>query len=121
MHRTTKAPRHQEYLGVLVPWWLSLLPAMVFSPMQAFESLELLREVGPALGVKFVVAVLCGAAIGLERETSGKPAGLRTNILICLGSTLFTTMSVEISRLYGGDAARLTAQIVSGIGFLGAG
>jgi putative Mg2+ transporter-C (MgtC) family protein len=89
--------------------------------MHPFEDLDLLLRLGPELGIKFLVAVVCGGAIGLERELSGKPAGLRTNILICLGSMLFTAMSMEVARRFGGDASRITAQIVSGIGFLGAG
>jgi putative Mg2+ transporter-C (MgtC) family protein len=69
--------------------------------------------------------VLLGGAVGLEREIAGKPAGLRTNILICLGAALLTDVSMGIvkgpdgARL--GDPARLAAQIVSGIGFIGAG
>lgn len=74
--------------------------------------------------LKLVLAVVLGGAIGLEREISGKPAGLRTNILICLGSALLTDVSIRMavgaeSRL--GDPARLAAQIVTGVGFLGAG
>jgi putative Mg2+ transporter-C (MgtC) family protein len=68
--------------------------------------------------------VILGGAIGLEREISGKPAGLRTNILICLGSALLTDVSLRIGIVNGtrvGDPARLAAQIVSGVGFLGAG
>jgi putative Mg2+ transporter-C (MgtC) family protein len=68
--------------------------------------------------------VILGGAIGLEREISGKPAGLRTNILICLGSALLTDVSLRIGIVDGtrvGDPARLAAQIVSGVGFLGAG
>jgi putative Mg2+ transporter-C (MgtC) family protein len=75
-----------------------------------------------------LLATLLGGAIGIERELAGKPAGLRTNILICVGSALFTQLSVDIARIgftpsgapYG-DTTRITAQIVSGIGFLGAG
>lgn len=63
------------------------------------------------------LSLLLGAVIGLEREVSDKAAGLRTNILICVGATLFTLLSLKFS----GDAARIAAQIVSGIGFLGAG
>jgi putative Mg2+ transporter-C (MgtC) family protein len=69
--------------------------------------------------------VVLGGAIGLEREIAGKPAGLRTNILICMGSALLTDVSIGIvmspdgSRL--GDPGRLAAQIVTGIGFIGAG
>lgn len=72
-------------------------------------------------GLKFLVALVCGGVIGIERETSGKPAGVRTNILICIGSMLFTAMSFEMARMSGGDATRIAAQIVTGIGFLGAG
>jgi putative Mg2+ transporter-C (MgtC) family protein len=66
-----------------------------------------------------------GGVIGLEREVKGKPAGLRTNILICVGATLLTDVSIHIGILENGqrigDPARLAAQIVSGIGFIGAG
>jgi putative Mg2+ transporter-C (MgtC) family protein len=63
------------------------------------------------------VSLLLGAFIGFEREVSDKAAGLRTNILICMGACLFTILS----EMIGNDPARITAQIVSGIGFLGAG
>jgi putative Mg2+ transporter-C (MgtC) family protein len=69
--------------------------------------------------------VVLGGAIGLEREIKAKPAGLRTNILICIGAVLLTDVSMRIGLVDGGprvgDPARLAAQIVSGIGFLGAG
>lgn len=75
---------------------------------------------------KLTLAVILGGVIGLEREIAGKPAGLRTNILICIGAALLTDVSIEITRgkLPGtmiGDPSRLAAQIVSGIGFIGAG
>lgn len=73
---------------------------------------------------KLVLAVILGGAIGLERELSAKPAGLRTNILICVGSAMLMDLSVRIGVVDGtrhGDPARLAAQVVSGIGFLGAG
>ena len=74
---------------------------------------------------KLIVAVLAGAAIGLERERAGKPAGLRTNILICLGSALLMDLSMHVGILVGGprigDPGHIAAQIVTGIGFLGAG
>jgi putative Mg2+ transporter-C (MgtC) family protein len=74
------------------------------------------------IAVKLVLAILCGGAIGFERELSRKAAGLRTNVLICMGSALF----MIVSRHIGGgapytDPARLVAQVVTGIGFLGAG
>lgn len=71
-----------------------------------------------------MLAVILGGAIGMERELKGKPAGLRTNILICLGAALLTDVSMNIGLINGarmGDPARLAAQIVSGVGFLGAG
>lgn len=62
-----------------------------------------------------------GAVLGFEREWRQKYAGLRTNILIAIGSTLFTLMSIDLSVSAGGDPTRVAAQIVTGIGFLGAG
>ena len=73
--------------------------------------------------VQLGLAVLLGGAIGLERELAGKPAGLRTNILICVGATLFTLMSIGLA-LQGpghGDPTRVAAQIATGVGFIGAG
>ena len=67
-----------------------------------------------------LLAVVCGGAVGLERELRGKAAGLRTNILICVGATLFTQLSVDLAA-QGGDPGRLAAQIVTGVGFIGAG
>ncbi len=68
-------------------------------------------------------AVLLGGLIGLERQLHGHPAGLRTHILVTMGSALFTLVGVQMARTYspGGDATRIAAQIVTGIGFLGAG
>lgn len=75
---------------------------------------------------KLALATILGGVIGWEREASGKPAGLRTNILICVGAALLTELSMSFSRLADPngpvfDPSRITAQIVSGIGFLGAG
>lgn len=64
--------------------------------------------------------MVCGGAVGLERELRGKAAGLRTNILICVGAALFTQLSIELADS-GGDPGRLAAQIVTGVGFIGAG
>lgn len=70
-----------------------------------------------------LLATLLGGAIGYERERAGKPAGLRTNILICVGAALLTDLSVRVTLEGAGpaDPGRIAAQIVSGIGFLGAG
>jgi putative Mg2+ transporter-C (MgtC) family protein len=69
---------------------------------------------------RLTLAAGLGAAIGLEREYRQKPAGLRTNILIAVGSALFTIMSLAMTS-HNGDAGRIAAQIVTGIGFLGGG
>jgi len=66
------------------------------------------------------VAVSCGLIIGFERQLRGKPSGLRTSILVCLGTTLFVKLGTLVTG-NGGDPARVLGQIVTGIGFLGAG
>ena len=68
---------------------------------------------------KVLAATLCGAIIGLEREIKKKAAGLRTMILICTGCTLMTIVAYKISP--SADPSRVIAQIITGIGFLGAG
>ena len=70
-----------------------------------------------------ILAALLAGLIGLERECRGHAAGLRTNILVGVGSCLFTTLSIEGFPLHGAnqDTARVAAQIVTGVGFLGAG
>jgi putative Mg2+ transporter-C (MgtC) family protein len=74
---------------------------------------------------RLVLAAVLGGAVGLERELFEKPAGLRTNVLICVGAALFTHLSVQFtswgSSISPADPGRIAAQIVSGIGFLGAG
>ncbi len=71
--------------------------------------------------VSIVLAVVLGGAIGLEREVSGKAAGLRTNVLICLGAAVFTIISRQMALQYNASVVRIAAQIVTGVGFLGAG
>ncbi|MHC4624749.1 MAG: MgtC/SapB family protein [Planctomycetota bacterium] len=68
-----------------------------------------------------ILAVLFGAAIGLEREISGKAAGLRTNVLICLGAAVFTIISKQMAAGTDASITRIAAQVVTGVGFLGAG
>jgi putative Mg2+ transporter-C (MgtC) family protein len=71
---------------------------------------------------RLVLAALLGGVLGLEREWHHKAAGLRTNILIAIGSALFTLMSIDLAAVNGqGDPTRIASQIVTGIGFLGAG
>jgi putative Mg2+ transporter-C (MgtC) family protein len=73
--------------------------------------------------MRLVVALLIGGAIGLEREFKGKPAGMRTNMLICAGSCLIMILSIEVARTAAriADPGRIASQVVAGIGFLGAG
>jgi putative Mg2+ transporter-C (MgtC) family protein len=80
-------------------------------PLQALR-LELL--------VQLLLAVFLGGVIGAERELRGKPAGLRTNILICVGAVLFTVLSQKLAGPHG-DPGRVAAQILTGVGFIGAG
>ena len=75
--------------------------------------LDLMLQIG--------LATLLGGAIGLERELGGKPAGLRTNILICIGSVLYTHLSIAIIGDSPNDPTRVAGQIVTGVGFIGAG
>jgi len=88
--------------------------------------LEVLGEVNVyfAIGIKIITAVLLGTIIGIDREKKLKTAGVKTQILICLGSTLYVSIS-QLNLLEVGhtnfDPNRVTAQVVSGIGFLGAG
>ncbi|MCB0376953.1 MAG: MgtC/SapB family protein [Bdellovibrionales bacterium] len=75
------------------------------------------------VGVEVVMALLLGGLIGYDREKKFKSAGIKTNILICIGATLYTTIGMMVSAGTSGvaDPNRMAAQIVSGIGFLGAG
>jgi len=69
---------------------------------------------------RLVLAAFLGGIIGLERELSRKPAGLRTQMFICFGSALFTTLSIRMGS-GPGDSTRIASNIVQGVGFLGAG
>jgi len=93
--------------------------AEIFQHMVEIFRLDLMLQIG--------LAALLGGAIGLERELGGKPAGLRTNILICIGSVLYTHLSLAMltgstgTIPPGTDTTRVAAQIVTGVGFIGAG
>ncbi len=71
--------------------------------------------------VRLLLAAILGGLIGLERELKHKPAGLRTQMFLCIGSAFFTILSGKIAGNLGGDHTRIAAQIIPGIGFLGAG
>ena len=88
------------------------------------ESLNWLISILPTFLLRGGFAVLCGAIIGIERERKGKPAGFRTNTLICFGSALYMLVGefiLEKLSLATIDPTRIAAQVVTGIGFLGAG
>ena len=75
-----------------------------------------------AVALRILVAVIVGGLLGLERGMKNRPAGLRTYMLVCVGSCLIMLTNQYIFQVYGaGDPVRLGAQVVSGIGFLGAG
>jgi putative Mg2+ transporter-C (MgtC) family protein len=74
----------------------------------------------PIVGHLLLAAAL-GGIVGLERQLRQKPAGIRTNMLICFGSAVFTVISYQMAGSVGGDHTRIAAQIIPGIGFIGAG
>jgi putative Mg2+ transporter-C (MgtC) family protein len=82
--------------------------------------LGLFDPFGREFWVTIGVAVLCGGIVGLERQLRGKPAGVRTSILVCLGTSVFIHLGSSISGA-GSDPTRVLGQLVTGIGFLGAG
>lgn len=86
--------------------------------------LDTIRGIGTlAILVKLICAVLCGGLIGIEREYKRRPAGFRTHILVCLGAAMTTITSQYLIAALGqyADPGRLGAQVVAGIGFMGAG
>ena len=83
-------------------------------------SLEYFDPFERAFWVTVGVAVLCGATVGLERQLRGKPAGVRTAILICLGTSVFVHLGAAVTTAES-DATRVLGQLVTGVGFLGAG
>ncbi|TMA57784.1 MAG: MgtC/SapB family protein [Deltaproteobacteria bacterium] len=91
--------------------------------MRVFESLETLAaQVGPLLAV-LLVAFVCGAALGLERELRKKPAGLKTIVLICVGSAVYAALARLMLEDAGirTDPTRVAGQVITGVGFIGGG
>src|SRR5271166_1364057 len=86
----------------------------------AFDRLQQIVVVDGAIG-RLMVACLLGAAVGLQREIKRKAAGVRTNLLICMGSAFFTLLSAVLAGDANPDKGRVASNIVQGIGFLGAG
>jgi putative Mg2+ transporter-C (MgtC) family protein len=74
--------------------------------------------------IAMLVSTLLGTMVGFERQLGRKPAGLRTHVLVCLGSTMFTLLTVHAAREFGGtslDPTRIVHGVITGVGFLGAG
>ena len=91
-----------------------------FAQPFTFSWLQQQSVVDGAVG-RLVCACLLGGAIGLEREFSRKAAGVRTNLLICMGAAFFTLLSAVLAGDANPDKGRVASNIVQGIGFLGAG
>lgn len=88
------------------------------------ESAQLFFDVLPTLLIRLGFAVVCGAMVGIERERRGKAAGFRTNTLICFGSALYMLVAEFVMQYMGTqgvDPTRIAGQVVTGIGFIGAG
>ena len=72
--------------------------------------------------IRMILAIICGGVIGLEREDKNRPAGLRTHVLVCIGSAVvMLTAQYMYNKFSDSDISRMGAQVISGIGFLGAG
>jgi putative Mg2+ transporter-C (MgtC) family protein len=87
---------------------------------RAWESFQASEMLSVSMA-RLILAAILGGAIGLERELSNKPAGLRTNLFICFGAAMFTLLSDQMVAGGGGDRSRIASQIIPGIGFIGAG
>ena len=84
--------------------------------------LELRELTVESMALRLVASVILGGVIGFERGRKNRPAGLRTNMLVCIGACIVMITNQYIYQVYGtGDPVRMGAQVVSGIGFLGAG
>ena len=99
-----------------------------------YDFLSWVPQVEATMAIRLLVAAVLGGIVGLERGSNDRPAGLRTHILVCMGSTLFMLVSIygfdDVNTVFHmdtsdvgqrRDSARIAAQVVSGIGFLGAG
>jgi len=101
-----------------------MMSLMEFLPAWAINLNDTSLSAPAKAGIEVLTAIFCGLVVGSERERKGKPAGLRTMTLISLGAAIFTILSFYMAVSNDGrfnDPARLAAQIVTGVGFLGAG
>lgn len=91
---------------------------MIVTLMEKWNMLEL-NEI--TILIRLLLAMICGGVLGLERTRKKRPAGVRTYMLVCIGAATIMMTAQFMSQLWGGDVGRLPAQVISGIGFLGAG
>jgi putative Mg2+ transporter-C (MgtC) family protein len=98
---------------------MSLALAQFAQPFN-FDRLQQMVVVNGAIG-RLLVACLLGGMVGVERELKRKAAGVRTNLLICMGSAFFTLLSAVLAGDANPDKGRVASNVVQGIGFLGAG
>jgi uncharacterized membrane protein YhiD involved in acid resistance len=89
--------------------------------MHGNESFSEFLQLADLYGARFIASLVAGGIIGVERQLYEKPAGLRTCILVTIACCLFTIVSIASGLQMGGDPLRITAQIVTGIGFIGGG
>lgn len=91
--------------------------------MTQFLTQDIAFLLDPSVWIRIAVSILCGAAIGFERESHSKPAGMRTTMLISVGAAIYAMIGIEIGRRLEPhiDPTRIAAQIVTGVGFIGAG
>src|SRR6202041_3546264 len=81
----------------------------------------MLHDLNSYILLRLLLPAFLGGLVGLERQLRHKPAGIRTNLMICFGAALFTIISYEMAGEVQGDHTRIAAQIIPGIGFIGAG
>ena len=91
------------------------------APHHANESFQDFLDLSTLYWPRIAAAVLGGGLIGAENQVYGKSAGLRTSLLVTLACCVLTIISIETAYVFGGEPGRITAQIVTGIGFLGGG
>jgi putative Mg2+ transporter-C (MgtC) family protein len=91
---------------------------MIIDLMEKWNLLEL-NEI--TVIVRLLLAMICGGVLGLERTRKKRPAGMRTYMLVCIGAAVIMMTAQFMNQRWGGDVGRLPAQVISGIGFLGAG
>ena len=90
-------------------------------PPHSNESLQNFFDLANIFWPRLVAAIACGGIIGLENQIFGKSAGLRTCLMLSISCCIITLISIETAIVYGGEPGRISAQIITGIGFIGAG